>query len=831
MPAVSFYIDLLTKRAIRPVIGVSSITSAAPAPIPDFRSPGIYAVSLYFMRRNDTTTENYAYVRYQTGTPQLRLRRNRAPDFCTFQIDFYGYRSAVIDSRLTNRAIAAIIGAMPSVGKNNVEVRGNARDGFQIEFINAQAGCAQPSCTGTVVTPTTGEIAIKEVQLGGQGVNEIQSIQLREGPLATATGWTELVSGSLWGWVGNLDTTNVPPAVFDSGDLIAEVGLEASGVRTGTDLTTTNEGSGRSGIDGQTIAGPSDLAVPVFPKQDADGVCYLVSRDGATVYGRAFTQSDVGRVVEDSGAFAWIRSGTTIARVIDYKYFNAAVLSDPFEDGKTGLVSDTTTNVDITGLPTNVFKSGGANFATTDVGHPLVTSLMPVGTIIEQIIDAFSVITSNVATKAGTAQAWTVSALPSNIMGCASGAFTANDVGGRFESTAVPQGAIVTSRIDGSHITISERALNIGLGQSWTLRPKTGGFTTPTVASTQVGTLGQSEKQKITLVQQPIGGYITIRDGADASLPVVQIPAPLNPRTIEGALNAAYQNFNGITAVETVPNGEYELQFGIFGQQHLLVVDDSNAIYDNRIAQIPVGQPPDEVTLEAQQQQVNLPAVLARRSYGGLWLIGVPLNGVYLQKVSNAEYTALNDGTNGRQLRQRFLTAIGDYVIPNVGDPHPDNAAFRLDRYDNIEDRGEIRLYDWVGYKKPADRIERMQQSRPVYIVPVSFQGAHLVDMQIASVSVSTYVDVFYNYWNWQSGGDNGLARPPDGPFGTIIHFVSVGGFIGIESAFSGGGFGMPSYYNGTWHAGAGTYGARFWQSWSRRRWHSDIWEQTSFFN
>src|SRR5262245_29864697 len=108
---VNLYIDLINRLSVR------SPTSAAPAPRPDFREQAVHTLNLYFLKRTDTATENFAYTRYQTGTPQARLRRNKAPDYCTFVLDFGGYESVPIDARLPTDSIAILIGNMPSIGK------------------------------------------------------------------------------------------------------------------------------------------------------------------------------------------------------------------------------------------------------------------------------------------------------------------------------------------------------------------------------------------------------------------------------------------------------------------------------------------------------------------------------------------------------------------------------------------------------------------------------------------------------------------------------------------------------------------------------------------
>src|SRR6516164_4693239 len=123
MATIPAYLDLLTRRAIR------SPTSAAPMAAPDFRDPASHTLQLYFMQRQDNVTENYNYVRFSSGVPVAKLRRNKAPDYCTFVLTFNGYDSIPIDARLSNDQITAILVSITSVGAGNVKVSGNINIG------------------------------------------------------------------------------------------------------------------------------------------------------------------------------------------------------------------------------------------------------------------------------------------------------------------------------------------------------------------------------------------------------------------------------------------------------------------------------------------------------------------------------------------------------------------------------------------------------------------------------------------------------------------------------------------------------------------------------
>jgi len=315
-------------------------------------------------------------------------------------------------------------------------------------------------------------------------------------------------------------------------------------------------------------------------------------------------------------------------------------------------------------------------------------------------------------------------------------------------------------------------------------------------------------------------------------MPVATLQAPFGPQAIQNALNAAYPNYNGVTVNEVVPDGTYTIQWGTLGKQKLLVLDISQATYSNLLAQIPVGDQVDPEQPAAPIPEVTTPP--NKRNFQGMWLLGVPGDqSTYKRNIGIlGRKSTLTDGTYGEQITSRYLMCADQFWSSpaSIGETHPNFSSFRLDRYENVEERGAMVAFDWVGYKKPADRMERMQQNRSLYFVPISILNGALVDYQICSVSISTSVRVNYKYWLWTAADDNGLALPGDGPYGSVIHFVSIGGFTGQKYLFAGNGFGGP-YNSGGWHPGTGTTVGQYTESWSRRRWHSDIWEQASYLS
>lgn len=832
MPNVDLYINLLTGQAVR------NPTSAAPMVRPDFRNPGSYTLNLYFLRRQDTTTENFSYTRFATGTPQAKLRRNKAPDYCTFVVSFLGYNSVPIDARLPADSIARILGKMPSIGSGNVSVQGNIAQGFQIEFKEAQGGVAQPALTVKVVTPTNGEAVVEQLQIGAIGFNSVQKITFREAPLFTATGWVEIGVPVTPGWSATLDTTGMNERFWDIGDLILEVTLESQGVRSGADGVTFLEGTTRAGADGQALGNAAENNVDFYAFQDADGIAWLVAKDGDTVFGpRLWTSVDIGKSIDDGGG--WIRSETIIESVIDTPYYNAAKLNYPFADG-VFLANDIATNIahiDIGISVTRIYKSATAVFTVNDVGHGIIGDKIPAGTFIERFIDIQTVVLSAAATGVATGLSWTIIAIAGNRFDSASALFTGADLGAKIEAPQIPAGTYITSIVSTTQITISQKALAAVSGQAWTLRQKTS-FIAPAVSSVQTGTLSIPEKQRVTLTRSPIGGSIKLRDGADPSMPIVEIAAPINAAAIESALNGIYSNYGGVSVLETVPNGEFEITWGVKGKQHLIVVDETLALYDPKVLQLPLGDqeqewvilPPEEEELQQQnQQQPTLPSVV-KLSRFGLHIVGVN-NVNYKQLVSQPRVERVYDGSFALKIRARYVQVMDQTPVAIPGEEWVrGNNTFYLDAYENIEDKGGLQFYDWVGYTMPRNnraiykginynRIERMQQMRPFYGVARSFLNGRLIDIQLYSFTTSLYVDVLYTYYQTPLAAQV-VAPPPISPAGVVIHFVSVGGFTGITQLLPFGGF----------NDNTGTFG-EFHQSWTRKRWHANIWEQAIFFN
>jgi hypothetical protein len=831
MGTVNLFIDLLKRQAVR------GIASAAPAPMPDFRSQAAHTLNAYFLQRSDALTENYAYTRYASGTPQAKLRRNKAPDYCTFVLSFLGYDTPVIDARLPLDSIALLISSIASIGKNNIQVTGSYKTLLTIEFVNGQGGVAQPSFTGRVITPANGELIVRQISAGGVNINAKYTIQLREAPLASATGWAETGVPATPGWTATLDTTSIPSSMWDDGTMILEVTMEGTGVRTGADGVTSLEGATRSAADGQIVGINALTAQTALPFQGPQGDSHLVARDGLTVYGRLFQQSDVGRSVSDVNGFIVTDPNgqpTRIASVINTDSYNGAVLDTPLRDGIMASVYGTPAvlTYDLGAVPSRIYKSATAAFVASDVGHVISGDNLALGTKIESIIAADTVKLDTEGLLVGTGFNWTITAIPGNLFVSAGGSFGVGDIGARIEAPQLPAGTYVTGFPSANTFSLSQKALGVAASQAWTLRPKRP-FTAPSVSSFQTGTPALVEKQRVVFVQSPIGGQIAIRDGADLSLPYAYIDAPVTRLKLESALNLIYPNYGGVIINENIPNGQFEITWGVNGQQHILIVDDTAAIYPTRVLQLPVGEPPDEEVEQEQLIETPVPG-LNRFNVLGLTLLGVN-SSAYKIAVTTPIRRRMNDGSFAYEIRQRYAVVQGQLGAEDIGERVTfGGQQFYLDRYENVEHKGGLTYYDWIGYTLPtnhttyivggntvhANRVERGQQMRSYYGVARSYLGQTLVDIQLYSASTSTFADAIYTYFIPNDYFKQVDDPPPNSPAGVVIHFVSVGGFTGVTQLIPLWGF--DSNY--------GTFG-QFVQSWARRRWKANIWEQVMFYN
>jgi len=813
MATIPIFVDLLTRRAIR------SATSAAPISRPDFRDPASHTVQLFFMQRQDNVTENYNYVRFSSGVPIVKLRRNKAPDYCTFVLSFNGYDSIPIDSRLTNDQIAAIIGAMPSVGQGNVSVTGDVYSGWSVEFTGAQAGYAQPMITGRVVSPSNGEVVISETQIGGAGTNEIQLIRVREAALATATAWTELTASSQWGWQGTLDTTAVLASAWDNGDMIAEVTMANQGVRSGSDGATSPEGTGRTGTDGVITTLVAETGQVALASRDANGSCYLIARSGSNVYGRLFRQSDVGRSLTNNTLFM---PSTVIASVVSTPTFNAAKLDRVFN--KMVVVDPVNTvTYDLGAVPSYVYKSATAAFAATDIGHLLTGDNLGSGIVIQSVLAADTVILTSAPTGSGSSLHWTLTTLPSNLFSSASAAFTSADVGAQLISQGVSAGTFIVAVISGTQVQLSQVATAVGSSLSWTLRRKTN-FAVPTVNSIIAGTMTSSETQQLALVQSPVSGYITLRDGADVSLPVVKVAAPISAGAIAQALNIGYPNYGGVAVTEVIPGGTYNIKWAISGKQWVMVVDDTNAVYATLAVSIGVGPLPP--TPDQQLSQVNQPqpSVLAVLNRFNLKMMGVnALN--WLREIRQPVVTPVTDGTGAYQLRRYFIIVMDQYVQPPIGQvSNWAGVNYYLDAIENIRDAGGLRNYEWVGYSIPPGRSESIYQNKTVYIPSGSVVNGVLVDLQLSTVSQLLPATIFYSY----AIQSNGFGAPAIGFYLTIIHYSTVGGFSGDYQEILADANGAHYGPLASGHSPSNIINPPPTSNVAiaRRRWRSNIWEQ-----
>jgi hypothetical protein len=210
---------------------------------------------------------------------------------------------------------------------------------------------------------------------------------------------------------------------------------------------------------------------------------------------------------------------------------------------------------------------------------------------------------------------------------------------------------------------------------------------------------------------------------------------------------------------------------------------------------------------------------------GGLVLIGVA-NANWKMDMSHQIRRPVPDGSDAYELTVRRACLMNNYETPKIGDKWRRAAIYYLDRHDNIEDRGGLRMFDWVGYTMPkqqrikylqfkGNRMNRLQQNRPVYFVPKTYSGTMLIDIQIASYTESTWIMEVVQYGRADTA-DHGLQLPPNGPAGVVVHFIN--------------GVAIPLFVNG-FSFESGTMWGQFVQSWSRKPWHADIWEQSIFIH
>jgi hypothetical protein len=727
--------------------------------------------------------------------------------------------------------------ALPTIGVGNVTVRGDLVTGWVVEFIGNLTGQVLPALTGRVQSslPTGAEILIKvlpatpQAQLAtGSGppavlvqYNNRQSVLIQRAPLVIQGTWTETGVPATPGWSGTFDTSAVPLSTWDNpaGDIYLELVFAAAYARSGADGITVSDGVARSGTDGQIMSSNGVTSQTAKPT-DNGTYGFLVASDRDGVYGRKFVPGDIGRAVTDADGF--IIPGTTIVEVIDDGTLNAARLSYQYMVQTLALTNVITYTT--AAKPSDVYYSATANWTAADVGHLLTGTSIPAGVRIVSLIDNHYVRMSDALVATGTGLSWSVVGDFSNVFQSASAVFQSGDVGSTIRApTVLPNDATITGLIDSSHVTLSVRPTVAATGVAWKLIPSRA-YPVPTVARPFPGTLTTQETQTIALSQVPIGGQITIQDGYGGSgMPVVRLNCPVTVGDMRNALLQAYPNYgDGTTISETLPSAQWTILFGCKGQQRALLVDDSAAIYENSLLSwvladgVPI--PAQSATGARTETPTGSPPVLIRF---GLKYIG--LSNVNAEIVMGiARFQRLTDGTNATMVRQKRMQ-FADVHTPlpintNLGGMGKSfGSNFYVCGEEGYESRYALALYDVVGVTLPRERTETHNQMRAVIGVATQSKNGHLVDIQLWSVSVSTFVDVHIKY----GFSCNGFGLPVDGPGATIIHWQAVGGWEFTPTLCTFGNFDRVR----------GTVGVKYWQSWSRRLWMGGIWEQRMLYN
>jgi hypothetical protein len=482
--ATNLYIEVANRK------GINSPSDHNPIVPPDITLPGTYNFNLYFLDFGNPDT----YHRYSSASIILNLRVNGPPTSGTFALSFLGYTTGPISINATNQEIQDAFVALKSVGVGNAAVSGDPANGWLITFDGNRAGIPQPpvSCDPSGSSPSS-VATISQVTVGGvDGANDSQLVDINQNPVATTNKFTELTTGSLWGWTtsSGLVTTGVNSLFWiePAYDVILEVQLFVGGARSGTDGVTSLT-SARAGTDGQTIddgrgRSGTDGSIQGSPGRNVSADLYGASDTGSwgpsagsfsglpfpstiSAVGGTFLASDIGRPLSGS---IYLPAGCTIVDV------NTGGSSP----GSLARISPTTANKNppkggyaftatLGSQPTaNQFISSSAVFTQADVGHVLNCSSLPAGTTITTFQNSISVLLSN-SGPIGSSLSWSIVAQVSNIYESASAAFTPADVGAAFSGTDMPSGTTIATWIDATHVTLSNLPTAIATGLNWTI--------------------------------------------------------------------------------------------------------------------------------------------------------------------------------------------------------------------------------------------------------------------------------------------------------------------------------------------------------------------------
>lgn len=204
------------------------------------------------------------------------------------------------------------------------------------------------------------------------------------------------------------------------------------------------------------------------------------------------------------------------------------------------------------------------------------------------------------------------------------------------------------------------------------------------------------------------------------------------------------------------------------------------------------------------------------------------LDGTFSTATQDGDYriTNLSDGSGAIEVRATFVQLRASYsqLGLNTAGPTISGKATYLVGEDGMRDLGGgVCMWDRVWCSVPAARSEVLQQTRPCIGITRTFVNGQQTDIQLFSVSISTWITANYTY----ALGQGPLALPGDGPAGTVIHSSGGGSTIIQLLAFNGFDTGAGTQAS----PGQGTFGNVFNQHWARRRWRGDIWEQIVFVN
>lgn len=644
----------------------------------------------------------------------------------------------------------------------------SAADRNGTDGITADDGRGRSGTDG--VTSSNAGRTVSGVQIGGSN--------------ATGVWGSAYGSGSAWP-IKNTIASSSSSSIF----LQTDVGRSVTGphIPAGAVVIAVNSGGTFPGSVILISPNVTDSAAPaqVFGGPITLGAAVSTTFQSASA---AFTQADVGHAISGS-QFA---TGTTIVSVTNS---TTCVLS------KSPLSAGTGLSWTIAAEVSNQYVSASASFTSADIGRSFTGTNIPSGTVVLSVIDSSHITLSSIPTAIGTGLSWDMPAVTSNTYQSASAAFTSTDVGQNFSGTNIPSNTTIVSVTDSTHVVLSQTPTAVGTALAWTIQyAGSGAAGAPVVSRVQAGSSTLPEIQTIVFSRQLQYGSFTLQDGAGGANPLATVSAPLTAAGVQAALNSAYPGYGNVQVTQIAPT-IIQITWGVNASQSLLLVNDTNVTYDSQVLRM-----------------VLVPAVSSVPTgisgsvafVGGLAILNPPTSPV---PISDPVVTTMSDGTKAFEVRQRFMQLQSNFSRSefNSGGPY----GTYLINEENMESRHGMVFWDRVWASLPKNRTETHQQMRPCIGVARTYLNGVLTDIQLFSVSISTWVNVNFTY----AVGIRGLGIPPDGPAGTVIHFQ--GGGLGISQLLT---------YNG-FNSNYGTFYGQFVQNWNRRKWKGDIWEQAVYVN